>query len=204
MMMASKLNSLILLLPPTRHTGAVTVVGGIGVGGKASFGELLVEGDATVGDASADTLTVNSTTTFENGVTFNGTTTISGTTSQTGEFSIDQLKLDGNVISTTSGTEMIIDPFPAGGDADGLVIIKGDLQIDGTTTTVNSASMSVNDPTIELGDPTTVLNVQSGGAAGQADVVVDKLDGLAAGDVVAEVTGIIAAGTTIELYCYWH
>ena len=94
---------------------------------------------------------------------------------------------------------MIIDPFPAGGDADGLVIIKGDLQIDGTTTTVNSASMSVNDPTIELGDPTTVLNVQSGGAAGQADVVVDKLDGLAAGDVVAEVTGIIAAGTTIVL-----
>ena len=179
-------------------TGAVTVVGGIGVGGKASVGELLVEGDATVGDASSDTLTVNSTTTFENGVTFNGTTTISGTTSQTGEFSIDQLKLDGNVISTTSGTEMIIDPFPAGGDAEGLVIIKGDLQIDGTTTTVNSASMSVNDPTIELGDPTSVLNVQSGGAAGQADVVVDKLDGLAAGDVVAEVSGIIAAGTTIS------
>ena len=46
--------------------------------------------------------------------------------------------MDGNVISTTSGTEMIIDPFPAGGDAEGLVIIKGDLQIDGTTTTVNS------------------------------------------------------------------
>ena len=64
---------------------------------------------------------------------------------------------------------MIIDPS-AGGDADGLVIIKGDLQIDGTTTTVNSASMSVNDPTIGLGDPTTVLNVQSA-AAGQADVV---------------------------------
>ena len=71
------------------------------------------------------------------------------------------MKLDGNVISTTSGTEMIIDPDPAGGDASGLVIIKGDLQIDGTTTTVNSANMSVNDPTIELGDPTTVLNVEA-------------------------------------------
>ena len=66
------------------------MVGGIGVGGKFPW-RTLVEGDATVGDASADTLTVNSTTTFENGVTFNGTTTISGTTSQTGEFSIDQL-----------------------------------------------------------------------------------------------------------------
>ena len=179
-------------------TGAFTVAGGIGVAGQTSTGALLVEGDATIGDASSDTLTVNSTTTFANGVTFNGQTTITGNTAQTGEITIDSLKLDGNVISTTSGTEMIIDPDPAGGDASGLVIIKGDLQIDGTTTTVNSANMSVNDPTIELGDPTTVLNVESVAAAGQADVVVDKLDGLQAGDAVAAVSGIIGAGVTIS------
>ena len=179
-------------------TGAFTVAGGVGVAGQTSTGALLVEGDATIGDASSDTLTVNSTTTFANGVTFNGQTTISGNTSQTGEITIDQLKLDSNIISTTSGTEMIIDPFPAGGDAAGLVIIKGDLQIDGTTTTVNSANMSVNDPTIELGDPTTVLNVEAVAAAGQADVVVDKLDGLQAGDAVAAVSGIIGAGVTIS------
>ena len=179
-------------------TGAFTVAGGIGVAGQTSTGALLVEGDATIGDASSDTLTVNSTTTFANGVTFNGQTTITGNTAQTGEITIDSLKLDGNVISTTSGTEMIIDPDPAGGDASGLVIIKGDLQIDGTTTTVNSANMSVNDPTIELGDPTTVLNVEAVAAAGQADVVVDKLDGLQAGDAVAAVSGIIGAGVTIS------
>ena len=177
-------------------TGALVVVGGVGVGGKVSAGELLVEGDATIGDASSDTLTVNSTTTFANGVTFNGTTTISGSTSQTGDITIDQLKLDGNVISTTSGTEMIIDPYPAGGDAAGLVIIKGDLQIDGTTTTVNSANMSVNDPTIELGDPTTVLTVTANATSGATDIVVDKVDGLTAGDAVAG-TGI-AGGTTIS------
>ena len=179
-------------------TGAFTVAGGVGVAGQTSTGALLVEGDATIGDASSDTLTVNSTTTFANGVTFNGQTTITGNTSQTGEITIDSLKLDGNVISTTSGTEMILDPDPAGGDASGLVIIKGDLQIDGTTTTVNSANMSVNDPTIELGDPTTVLNVEAVAAAGQADVVVDKLDGLQAGDAVAAVSGIIGAGVTIS------
>ena len=179
-------------------TGAFTVAGGIGVAGQTSTGSLLVEGDATIGDANSDTLTVNSTTTFANGVTFNGQTTITGNTSQTGEIVIDSLKLDGNVISTTSGTEMILDPDPAGGDASGLVIIKGDLQIDGTTTTVNSANMSVNDPTIELGDPTTVLNVEAVAAAGQADVVVDKLDGLQAGDAIATVAGIIGAGVTIS------
>ena len=89
-------------------TGAFQVAGGAGIAGKASVGSLLVEGDATVGDASGDNLTVNSTTVFANGVTFNGTTSINADISQTGQFTIDSLKMDGNVISTTSGTEMIL------------------------------------------------------------------------------------------------
>ena len=105
--------------------------------------------------------------------------------------------MDGNVISTTAGTEMIIDPYPAGGDAAGLVIIKGDLQIDGTTTTVNSAEMSVNDPTIALGDPTTVVTNTSSSASGQADVVVDKVTGISAGDTITSASGI-PGSTTIS------
>ena len=140
-------------------------------------------------------MTVNSTTTFQNGVTFNGTTTIQGNIGQTGEFTIDQLKMDGNVISTTAGTEMIIDPYPAGGDAAGLVIIKGDLQIDGTTTTVNSAEMSVNDPTIALGDPTTVLTNTSSAASGQNQVVVDRVTGISAGDTITSASGVPGATT---------
>ena len=176
-------------------TAAVMVSGGLAVGAKAWIKDLNVDDDTTIGTANTDTLTVNSTTTFENGVTFNGTQTVSGTINQTGEFTIDQLKMDGNILSTTSGTEMIIDPFPAGGDADGLVIIKGDLQIDGTTTTVNSANMSVNDPTIELADPTVVLTVNTSATAGATDLVVDKIDGLSVGDAVSG-TGI-AGSTTI-------
>ena len=178
-------------------SGALQVVGGVGVGGKVSAGSLLVEGDAQIGDAPGDALTVNSTTTFQNGVTFNGTTTIQGNIGQTGEFTIDQLKMDGNVISTTAGTEMIIDPYPAGGDAAGLVIIKGDLQIDGTTTTVNSAEMSVNDPTIALGDPTTVLTNTSSAASGQAEVVVDRVTGISAGDSITSASGV-PGSTTIS------
>ena len=178
-------------------TGAFQVVGGVGVGGKVSAAELLVEGDSTIGDANTDNLTVNSTTVFQNGVTFNGQTTIAGNTAQTGSIEIDNLKLDGNTLSTINSIqELIIDPYPAGGDADGLVIIKGDLQIDGTTTTVNSASMSVNDPTIELGDPTTPVNVQLAAAASQADVKVDAVEQLQVGDSVTA-TGI-PGGTTIS------
>ena len=174
-------------------TAAVMVSGGLAVGAKAWIKDLNVDDDATIGTANTDTLTVNSTTTFENGVTFNGTQTVSGTINQTGEFTIDQLKMDGNILSTTSGTEMIIDPFPAGGDADGLVIIKGDLQIDGTTTTVNSASMSVNDPTIELGDPTTVLTLTVSATSGATVLTVDRVVGLNVGD---DITGTNIANST--------
>jgi len=180
-------------------TASVTFAGGIGVAATAWVKDLKVDDGATIGTAAGDSLTVNSTTTFQNGVTFNGQTTITGTTQQTGDIEIDNLKLDGNTLSTINSVqELIIDPYPAGGDADGLVIIKGDLQIDGTTTTVNSASMSVNDPTIELGDPTTPVTVKTLATfAGNATVAVqvDSVEQLQAGDAVTG-TGI-PGGTTI-------
>ena len=177
-------------------TGAFTVVGGVGVAGQVSAGSLLVEGDTTLGDATGDSLTVESTTTFNGPVTFNGQQTINATINQTGQFNLDQLRMDGNVLSTTSGTEMIIDPFPAGGDAAGLVIIKGDLQIDGTTTTVNSANMSVNDPTIELGDPTAVRTVKAAALTGATSLTLDTIANISVGDAVSG-TGI-AGGTTVS------
>ena len=180
-------------------TASTTFAGGIGVAATTWTKDLKVDDNTTIGTAAGDALTVNATTTFQNGVTFNGQTTIAGTTSQTGSIEIDNLKLDGNVLSTINNIqELIIDPYPAGGDADGLVIIKGDLQIDGTTTTVNSASMSVNDPTIELGDPTTPVTVKTLATfAGNAtvDIQVDAVEQLQAGDAVTG-TGI-PGGTTI-------
>ena len=92
---------------------------------------------------------------------------------------------------------MILDPDPAT-DAGGLVIIKGDLQIDGTTTTVNSASMSVNDPTIELGDPTTPVTLTAEATGGQAVVVVDAVDQLQVGDAVTSTTAGIPNSTVIN------
>ena len=174
-------------------TAAVMVSGGLAVGAKAWIKDLNVDDDVTIGTANTDTMTVNSTVTFAAGVEFQGTQTINATQNITGELTIYQLKLDSNILSTTSGTEMIIDPFPAGGDADGLVIIKGDLQIDGTTTTVNSASMSVNDPTIELGDPTTVLTLTASATSGATVLTVDRVVGLNVGD---DITGTNIANST--------
>ena len=179
-------------------TAAFTVAGGIGVAATAYIKDLNVDDNTTIGTAAGDSLNVNATTTFQNGVTFNGQTNISGNTSQTGQIEIDNLKLDGNVLSTiNSVTELILDPDPTT-DAGGLVIIKGDLQIDGTTTTVNSASMSVNDPTIELGDPTTPVTLTAEATGGQPDVVVDAVDQLQVGDSVTSTTAGIPNSTVIN------
>ena len=79
-----------------------------------------------------------------------------------------------------------------------LLLSKGDLQIDGTTTTVNSASMSVNDPTIELGDPTTPRTLTAETAGGQAVVIVDAVDQLQVGDAVSSSTAGIPNNTVIN------
>ena len=179
-------------------TAAFTVAGGIGVAATAYIKDLNVDDKTTLGTTSGDSLTVNATTTFQNQVTFNGTTNISGSTQQTGDIQIDNLKLDGNTLSTINSVqELILDPDPTT-DAGGLVIIKGDLQIDGTTTTVNSASMSVNDPTIELGDPTTPVTLTAEAAGGQAIVVVDAIDQLQVGDAVTSTTAGIPNSTVIN------
>jgi len=65
---------------------------------------------------------------------------------------IDNVKIDGNTISTTSGT-LTLDPTPIG--APGKVIIQGDLQVDGTTTTINSTELTINDKSIVLADNAT-------------------------------------------------
>ena len=179
-------------------TAGVTFAGGIGVAATAHIKDLNVDDNVTLGTNNGDSLTVNSTTTFQNGVTFNGQTNISGSTQQTGDIQIDNLKLDGNTLSTINSVqELILDPDPTT-DAGGLVIIKGDLQIDGTTTTVNSASMSVNDPTINLGDPTTPVTLTAEATGGQPDVVVDAVDQLQVGDSVTSTTAGIPNSTVIN------
>ena len=65
---------------------------------------------------------------------------------------IDNIGISSNVISSKSGggNTIFIDPYPDGLDSDGMVVIKGSLQVDGTTTTVNSTNTSLNDPIMNL------------------------------------------------------
>ena len=78
-------------------------------------------------------------------VTINLDDSIDGLTSLT----IDNIKIDGNTISTTTGS-LILDPNPDG--SNGTLVVQGDLQVQGTTTTINSTELNINDKNITLAD----------------------------------------------------
>jgi hypothetical protein len=66
---------------------------------------------------------------------------------------IEDFYIINNVISSTNST-IVLDPAGID-DITGTVQIKGNLQVDGTTTTVNSTTITVDDPIITLGGDTT-------------------------------------------------
>jgi len=73
---------------------------------------------------------------------------------------------DGNSASITGPATITIDPDSAG--AAGTVVIAGDLQVDGTTTTINSTSVQIDDFSLVLG--TGAPNNESADGAG---IIVD-------------------------------
>ena len=115
------------------------------------------------------------------------------------EVDFGDLRILGSTIySDNSNAQTItIDPFPAGGDAGGNVVVRGNLQVAGTTTTVNSTQMTINDHVFTLGDSISEKTVTTAANSGQANVVLDSVDGLNAGDVVSG-SAAVPNGTTIS------
>ena len=177
-------------------TGAVVIDGGLGVGGVAWLDELRVDDNAIIGTANTDTLTVNSETTFQANVTFNGTQTVSGTINQTGQFNLDNIRLDGNTISTNAGNQLILDPDPRNGDAAGDLVVRGNLQVAGTTTTVNSTQMTVNDPVFNLGDDISEKVIKSSAVTGSTSLSIDNPSGIIVGSAISGTN--IGTGRTIS------
>lgn len=128
-------------------------------------GELELNSSTLIDVNSAGTITIDSastTTLTASGATVNADTLLIQGTSGTGDTSevtiagrldVDNIRLDGNTISTTDGSNTIyIDPAPSG--SAGLVVIEGNLQVNGTQTTVNSTTVTIDDPIFVLGGDT--------------------------------------------------
>ena len=72
---------------------------------------------------------------------------------------IGLINISGTTIKSTSAdtnNTIVIDPNPLGDS--GTLVIRGNLTIEGTTTTVNSTEVSINDKTLVLGDSTAAAN----------------------------------------------
>ena len=118
---------------------------------------------------------------------------------------LGDIRIKGNTISTdsNSATELVIDPFPDAGDAGGDVIIRGNLQVAGTTTTVNSSELSVNDPIFTVGDTVSSKSVVQTAASGQNQVIVDNPSSVVEGATITG-TGIATSTTVSNVEVEWN
>lgn len=134
-------------------TGAVTIGGALAVSGNTSAtanlsgdnltlsGNLIVDGNATLGNQGTDTIDMV------------------GVATVTGDLTVDNINIDGNVISSTDTDGNII--FTPNGA--GSVVISSDLVIQGNTVTVNSNEVNIGDAIILLNSDETGLPSQNGG-----------------------------------------
>ena len=140
-----------------------------------------------------------------------GISTFEGNIFQTGgTFTALDARLGGvgissNIISTKQGhgTTLYIDPYPDGLSNEGTVVVKGDLQVDGTTTTVNSSVVSVNDPIFVIGDVTSKRTVMTTVGSGTTTVVLDSVVGINTGDIVTG-SSSIPNNTSVHSYITPH
>ena len=96
---------------------------------------------------------------------------------------------------------MYLDPYPDGLSNEGTLVIKGDLQVDGTTTSVNSTVVSINDPILILGDVTSKRTVMDDAVAGVSTIHLDSVVGINTGDLVQGSSALPNSGlTTVTSY----
>ena len=190
-------------------TGALRVAGGVGIvkdvyiGGSLNVtgtqtgtnliltGNLTVEGNTTLGNESTDVVTIT------------GVVNHTGPLTNVGGVTIDNVGISSNVISTKSGggNVLYIDPYPDGLSNEGMVVIKGNLQVDGTTTTVDSSSVTVNGAIISLGDVTSNRTVVSAVASGVSTISLDSVVGINTGDIISGSASLPNSGlTTVTAY----
>ena len=134
--------------------------------------------------------------------TYQGQSNFTGKMIVTGGVEIDNIGISSNIIATRSGAgnQLYIDPYPDGLSNEGTVIIKGDLQVDGTQTTVNSSSVTSNETIFRLGDVTSSRTVTATVGTGASIITLDSITGINTGDTLTHASLPGAGRTTVHSY----
>ena len=116
-----------------------------------------------------------------------------------GNAKLGNIRIENNIIASLAGADntIFIDPYPDGLSNEGNVIIKGNLQVDGTTTTVNSTQSTVNDPILTVGDVTSNRTVMVTVQSGVSTVIVDQVTGIAVNDTLLHANFSASGITTV-------
>ena len=114
-----------------------------------------------------------------------------------GNSTLGVIRIEDNIIASLAGhgNKIFIDPYPDGLSNEGDVIIKGNLQVDGTTTTVNSTQTTVNDPIMMVGDTTSSRTVMKTVQSGVSTAIIDEITGIAVNDTLLH-SSFSASGIT--------
>ena len=155
---------------------------------------------ARFSNSTQATTTTNGAVSFDGGIgvvknaVVGGDLIVSGGNSKLGN-----IRIENNIIASLAGAgnKIYIDPYPDGLSNEGDVIIKGNLQVDGTTTTVNSTQTTVNDPIMMVGDTTSTRTVMVTVASGVSTVIVDQVTGIAVNDTLLHANFSASGITTV-------
>ena len=117
-----------------------------------------------------------------------------------GNAKLGNIRIQDNIIASLAGqgNKIFIDPFPDGLSNEGDVVIKGNLQVDGTTTTVNSTSTTVNDAIMVVGDTTSTRTVMADISSGASTVVLDSVIGINVNDILVHSSFSLSGITTVS------
>ena len=166
---------------------------------NASSGRLEVAGALTrFLNTTQATTTIDGSVTFDGGISVAKNAVIGGDLIVSGGNSkLGNIRIENNIIASLAGADntIFIDPYPDGLSNEGNVIIKGNLQVDGTTTTVNSTQTTVNDPIMMVGDTTSTRTVMVTVQSGVSTVIVDQVTGIAVNDTLLH-SSFSASGIT--------
>jgi len=154
-----------------------------------------------IGDVTESTNKDTGALVVEGGVGIEKNLNVGGNVVIGGNALFDDIRIENNVISTISSDTLYIDPFPGGLSNEGTVVVKGNLQVDGTTTSVNSTTVDLNDPIIILGDVTSVRTVMTTVVTGVSTIRLDSVVGINTGDVVSGNASLSLSGVnTVTAY----
>jgi len=167
----------------------------LGFGGGAN-GTALPDAAISYDESGTDELTFDGANVRfkSNKVTVDGDLVVAGGNSKLGN-----IRIQDNIIASLEGqgNKIFIDPFPDGLSNEGDVIIKGNLQVDGTTTTVNSTQATVNDPILSVGDATSSRTVMQTVNTSASSVVVDSVIGINVNDTLQHPSLSLSGITTV-------